>query len=248
MGSHDRVRLHFVGAGDAFGNGGRFQTCFWLEGAEESLLIDCGATTLTALKAGAIEPNEIGTVLLTHLHGDHFGGLPFLILDGQFRHRTRSLTVAGPPGTQERVEAAMELLFPGSLGAARRFDVRFAELDPGAATKVGPATVTTAQVEQPDTPACALRVEYAGRTVAYSGDTAWTDRLIPLAAGADLFIAEAYFYDRRVAYHLDYATLRANRQNLDCKRVVLTHMSPDMLARSAEAELECAYDGMVVEL
>jgi ribonuclease BN (tRNA processing enzyme) len=248
MSSSPPVRLHFVGSGDAFGNGGRFQTCFWLEGAEESLLIDCGATTLTALKASAIEPNEIGTVLVTHLHGDHFAGLPFLVLDGQFRRRTRPLTVAGPPGTRERVEAAMELLFPGSLGASRRFDVEFAELDPGATTKVGPATVTTAQVEQPDTPACALRVEYAGRTVAYSGDTPWTDRLIPLAAGADLFIAEAYFYDRQVAYHLDYATVRANLGRLDCRRVILTHMSPDMLGRTAEAELECAHDGMVVDL
>ncbi len=71
------VRLHFVESGDAFGNGGRFQTCFWLEGAGESMLIDCGATSLTALKAAAIEPNEIGSVALTHLHGDHFGGLPF---------------------------------------------------------------------------------------------------------------------------------------------------------------------------
>src|SRR3954454_1141596 len=116
------VRLHVVGSGDAFGNGGRFQTCFWLEGAAESLLIDCGATTLTALKSAAIEPNDIGTVLLTHLHGDHFGGLPFVVLDGQFRRRERKLTIAGPAGTRERVEAAMELLFPGSVAARRRFE------------------------------------------------------------------------------------------------------------------------------
>jgi ribonuclease BN (tRNA processing enzyme) len=242
------VRLHFVGTGDAFGNGGRFQTCFWLEGGGESLLIDCGATSLTALKAAGIEPNEIGTVVLTHLHGDHFGGLPFLILDGQFRRRERPLTIAGPPGTRQRVEAAMDVLFPGSRDAPRRFAVEYAELEPGSPAPVGPATVTTARVEQPGTPACALRIEYEGRTVAYSGDTEWTDDLVELAAGADVFVAEAYFFDRTVPYHLDHATLLANRERLDCGRVVLTHMSPDMLAHAGEADFECAFDGLVLEL
>jgi ribonuclease BN (tRNA processing enzyme) len=242
------VRLHFVGSGDAFGNGGRFQTCFLLEGAGESVLIDCGATSLTALKAAGREPNDIATVVLTHLHGDHFGGLPFLILDGQFRRRERPLTIAGPPGTRERVEAAMELMFPGSVEGRRRFALSFTELAFDRAVAVGPATVRAVAVEQPGTPACALRVGYGGRVVAYSGDTAWTDELVELASGADLFVAEAYFFDRQVPYHLDYATLRANLDRFDCKRVVLTHMSPEMLARQGEATLECAHDGMVVSL
>lgn len=242
------VRLRFVGSGDAFGNGGRFQTCLLLEGGPERVLIDCGATSLTALKASGVEPNEIGTVLLTHLHGDHFGGLPFLVLDGQFRRRELSLTIAGPPGTRARVDAAMDLLFPGSREASRRFQVDVAELEPGVATVIGPATVTTIAVEQPGTPACALRVEYAGRTVAYTGDTAWTDELVAIAAGADLLVAEAYFFDRQVPFHLDYATLRANLDLLGARRVVLTHMSPDMLARGDEVELERARDGLVVEL
>jgi ribonuclease BN (tRNA processing enzyme) len=211
-------------------------------------LIDCGATTLTALKAASIEPNDISAVVLSHLHGDHFGGVPFLVLDGQFRRRELALTIAGPPGTRERVEAAMELLFPGSPGASRRFRTEFTELEPQVATEVGPAMVDSIPVEQPGTPACALRLEYGGRTIVYSGDTAWTEELIELAAGADLLVAEAYFFDRQVPFHLDYATLLSNRERLDSKRVVLTHMSPDMLSRHAESEFECAYDGLVVTL
>jgi ribonuclease BN (tRNA processing enzyme) len=242
------VRLHFIGSGDAFGSGGRFQTCFWLEGeASGSLLIDCGTTTLTALKAARIEPNEIAAVALTHLHGDHFGGLPFLVLDGQFRRRQQRLTIAGPPGTQQRVEAAMELLFAGSVAAKRRFELEFIELT-GAARPVGPALVSAVPVEQPDTPACALKVEYGGRVIAYTGDTAWGDHLVELAAGADLLIGEAYFFDRQVPYHLDYATLHANRDRLNCERIVLTHMSPNMLARQSDADFPCAHDGMVVTL
>jgi ribonuclease BN (tRNA processing enzyme) len=242
------VRLHFVGAGDAFGNGGRFQTCMLLEGAAERVLIDCGATTLTALKAAGFEPNDVAAIVLSHLHGDHFGGIPFLVLDGQFRRRDRPLTVAGPPGTKERVEAAMELLFPGSVGARRRFELGFAELEAGAETAVGPAVVSAIEVEQPGTPALALRVEYGERVIAYTGDTAWTEDLVQLAAGADLLVAEAYFFERQVPFHLDYATLRANRERLDCKRLVITHMSPDMLDRQSESEFECAYDGMAIAL
>ena len=51
-------------------------------------LVDCGSTSLTALKAAGLDPGEIGTVFVSHLHGDHFGGLPYLVLDGQFRGRT----------------------------------------------------------------------------------------------------------------------------------------------------------------
>jgi ribonuclease BN (tRNA processing enzyme) len=82
------------------GSGGRYQTCIAL--AEEApaaptVLLDCGATTMTALREQRIDPNEIRTVLVSHLHGDHFGGLPFLVLDGRFRRRTEDLTVIGPP-------------------------------------------------------------------------------------------------------------------------------------------------------
>ena len=212
------------------------------------MLIDCGATSLTALKRAGVEPNEIGWVVLSHLHGDHFGGLPFLILDGQFRRRELPLVVSGPPSTRARVEAAMEILFPGSVAGRRRFETRFVELEPWKRTAVGPVVVTAVAVEQPDTPASALRVEYGGAVVAYSGDTAWTDELVELVRGADLFVAEAYFFERQVPYHLDYATLRARADSLECRRIVLTHMSPDMLARQDEAELECAYDGLVVEV
>ena len=244
----EQLRLHLLGTGDAFGTGGRYQTCFWLEGGDESLLIDCGATSLSALKAAGVEPNDIDSVVVTHLHGDHFGGLPFLVLDGQFRRRTRPLTIAGPPDTERRVHEAMEVLFPGSTRVRRRFKTAFVEVPYRERTSLRSAVVTSTRVEQPDTPACALRIEYDDRVVSYSGDTAWTEELVGLAEGADVFVAEAYFFDRKVPFHLDYRTLVEQRDALRAKRIVLTHMSPDMLARQEEAEFECAYDGMVVSL
>ncbi len=244
-----QVQLQFLGSGDAFGSGGRFQTCLLLRGAEGALLIDCGASSLIAMNRAGVDPGEIGWVLLTHLHGDHYGGLPFMILDGQFSRRTLPLVVAGPPGTKTRVENAMEVFFPNSTRVTRKFAVEFVELAARMAARVGPATVTPFEVAHASGAAnYALRVEYDGKVVVYSGDTEWTESLVEAARGADLFVCEAYFFEKKIRYHLDYATLRDQRKRLDCKRIILTHMSQDMLGRLAESEMECASDGMIITL
>lgn len=244
------MRVQFVGSGDAFGSGGRFQTCIHLSASEQVLLIDCGATSLVALKAQGLDPAAVGAVAVTHLHGDHFGGLPFLILDGQFSRRSEPLLVAGPPGTRARLTEAMEALFPGSSTAHRRFDVEVTELaTDGTPAALGPATVSGWEVEHAcGAPPMALRVEIGGARVAYSGDTQWTPALVEAARGAALFAAEAYTFDRPVRYHLDYATLRAHMPDIAAERVVLTHMSASMLSHLADADVPAAYDGMVIDL
>jgi ribonuclease BN (tRNA processing enzyme) len=214
------------------------------------MLVDCGATSLAALKAQGLDPDEVAAVAITHLHGDHFGGLPFLILDGQFSHRTSPLLIAGPPGTADRLTQVMETLFPGSSRVPRRFDVQVRELVPGGPpVTVGAAAVRGWEVEHASgAPSLALRIQLAGASFGYSGDTQWTPVLTEVADGVDLFAAEAYTYDRPVRYHLDYQTLRAHSAELRAKRIVLTHMSAGMLSRLADAELPAAYDGMAIDL
>ena len=243
------VRLRFLGSGDAFASGGRFQTCFHLDGGEEPLLIDCGATALIALKRERIDPASIGWVVLSHLHGDHFAGLPWLILDGQFAHRERPLVIGGPPGTAERVRHAFEALYPAAPDADRPFEVRVVELAERIRSDLGPAAVTPFEVRHGSgAPPYALRIEYGGKTIAYSGDTEWTDSLIEAARGSDLFVCECNEFDKHVPGHLDYRTLEAKRDQLDCRRLVITHMSENMLARLDQLDVEAAADGMVVEV
>jgi ribonuclease BN (tRNA processing enzyme) len=243
------MRVRFLGTGDAFGSGGRLQTCILMESRGFRCLIDCGASSLIALKRAAVDPNDVDTILISHLHGDHFGGIPFLILDGQFSRRSRRLLVAGPPGLADRVTQAMEVFFPGSSQVPRKFETDFLELTEATPTAVGPLRVTPYEVVHAcDAPPYALRVELEGQTVVYSGDTEWTDRLIPAVAGADLFISEAYFYDKPIRFHLDYATLARHRSQLECKRLIVTHMGADMLARVADLPVEAAHDGLEVSL
>jgi ribonuclease BN (tRNA processing enzyme) len=238
------VKVRFLGSGDAFGSGGRFQTCIHLQSNASGMLLDCGASSLIAMRRFGLEPQTIDTVILSHLHGDHFGGVPFLILDGQFKRRTRPLIVAGPPGVEARVHEAMEVFFPGSTRIERKFDTRFIELADRVPIEVGPARVTGfAVVHASGATPFALRVAAEKRIVTPSGDTEWTESLVDAARGADLFIAEALFYDKRVKYHLDLTTLLQHRARLDCRRLVVTHMGEDMLARLDGLAVEAAEDG-----
>ncbi len=243
------MKIRFLGSGDAFGSGGRFQTCILVESDEGGVLVDCGASSLVAMRRFGVDPQGVDTVLLTHLHGDHFAGVPFLILDGQFRRRARPLTVAGPPGVEARVRDAMEVLFPGSSRVERKFAVRFLEWRDRQPAELGGGTVTPFQVVHASgAPPFALRLAVAGRVVAYSGDTEWTDALVDAARGADLFVAEALFYERKIKYHLDLGTLAAESARLACRRLVVTHMNDDVLRRLPELAVDAAWDGRVIAL
>jgi ribonuclease BN (tRNA processing enzyme) len=196
------------------------------------------------------DPASIDVILITHLHGDHFGGLPFVLLEAQLvSKRTQPLLLAGPPGQEARVRAAMEVFFPGSARLPLRFAVAFRELAAAVPTNLGSLIVTPQEViHASGAPAYALRVECAGKTIAYSGDTEWADALRTIAHGADLFICEAYFFDKPVRYHLDYQTLARHRAELGCQRLVVTHMSDDMLARVRSLDIECAEDGKQIAI
>ena len=241
--------MTFLGSGDAFAGGGRFQACLHLAGGTDQLLLDCGATTLVALKRADIDPSSLGFVALSHLHGDHFAGLPWLILDGQFAKRTRPFQIVGPVGVGERVNRTFEALYPGAAAAERAFETVFGEFSERTRYELGPARITAFEVRHSSgAPSYALRVEYGGKVIAYSGDTEWTDALIDVTDGADLFVCECNFFERRGPGHMDYRTLTEKRPQLKCDRVVLTHMSEQMLGRLGEVEFEVASDGTVIAL
>lgn len=230
------MHLTIIGSGDAFGSGGRYNTCFMLRTAKATLLVDCGASVLPALNAQNIDRNAIDAIVLSHLHGDHFGGLPFFLLDAQFlARRERPLLIAGPPGTKARLEAAMEVFFPKSTGSKWKFAWQVKEIAVGEADDVlGHSIVTAEVIHQSGAPSTALRLSDGEKTFAYSGDTEWTDALIPIARGADLFICECYAFAGKLSGHLTWEVLQPRLSDLGAKQTMVTHMNPTMLSRLDE--------------
>jgi ribonuclease BN (tRNA processing enzyme) len=245
------MHLQFVGCGDAFGSGGRFNTCFHLVGKNTNALIDCGATSLVAMNKFGIDRNAIETIFISHFHADHIFGLPFFLLEANYvSKRTQPLAIVGPPGLKMRLPQVMECGFPGSQSMELNFALTLRELDIGKRNQVGHVGVTPFHVKHDDRagPCLGFRFEVENKVIAFSGDTEWTEALIEIGRKADLFICEAYTWDKPITTHMALSSLEKHMGQIKPKRLVLTHMSDDMLKHRTEAPYEAAEDGKIVEI
>ncbi|MDA7947510.1 MAG: MBL fold metallo-hydrolase [Hyphomicrobiaceae bacterium] len=244
------VKVTFAGSGDAFGSGGRHSTCILVEAPDICFAIDFGTSSVIALKALEIPHNNIDVILLTHLHGDHCGGVSSLLMDAMLgAKRQTPITIAGPRGTKAHLPTVQEVLFPGSGGMKPKFAVDVIDMDVLTPHDIEGLRVTTyPAIHTEATNPTSMRIEVDGKTIAYTGDSAWTEHIPNVARDADLFISECYFHEKRVPFHMNYPDLTEHADELTAKRTVLTHMGPEMLAAQERVKEECAFDGMVIEL
>ena len=244
------MKLHILGCGDAFGSGGRKNSGYLVESGAKLFLLDCGPTTLAAMKRAGFDPARLDAVLLSHLHGDHCAGLPFFFIDYLHdRPRARPLHVAGPPGTEERVRGLFQWMFGERMEPRELPPTEFHHLEPGREETIDGIRLLPFRVpHQVRDVSLGLRVACGGKTILLSGDSAWTEAFVTHARGADLFLCECCFFDRDAPDHLSYRKLEANLPRLECKSILLTHLGEEMLARRGEVKLPLAEDGMVVEI
>jgi ribonuclease BN (tRNA processing enzyme) len=246
------IRLTFLGCGDAFGSGGRLHTCMHVHAGNARILIDCGASSLIGMKRLGVDPLSIQAVCISHFHADHFAGLPFLLLESKARQRTAPLTIAGPPGIATFLDHTFTALFPGSTPRFP-FAIEFVEYSARKPVPVLDFAVTAFPVPHvPETMPHGVRLDLIDRVIAYSGDTEWTDTLHDIARNAHVFVCESSMLDAAVPGHLDYATIRRHRPDLECQRLILTHMGPDVLAAADsiahDAMADMAADGATFRL
>src|SRR5437879_2480836 len=118
------ITVKFLGSGNAFADGGRSHACIHVSAPGVSLLLDCGGSSLPMIKRH-IDPAEIAGVVVSHLHGDHFGGIPFLLDEQKWAGRRTPLAIGGPPSLQSRVQLESQAFTIGMSRDYLGFDVPY---------------------------------------------------------------------------------------------------------------------------
>lgn len=244
------MKLHILGCGDAFGSGGRNNSGYLFEAKDRLFLLDCGPTTLLTLKRAGFDPKRLDAIFLSHLHGDHYGGVPFFLLEYLYESpRATPLHIAGPPETEERVKNLYRLMFGDASEPTDLLPIVFHVLQPERQETIEGIQILPFRVpHQVRDISLGFKLTYEGKQILYSGDSAWTDVFVTQARGVDLFLCECCFYDRESPNHMSYRKLQENLSRLECKRLVLTHMGSEMLARKNELQVETAEDGIAIEI
>ena len=233
------MRVTALGSADAFNSSGRGHTCWLLEDAAGACAVDFGATALMALKKLGFEPDRLQAVHFTHLHGDHIGGWPFLLVDAVYRSkRDQPLLASGPPGTRERLQALWAACYSRAAEKPLQFPLEVRELSPGDSALLAGREVTAFAAQHMTPPDVALSLRIGD--VAFTGDTG----VIPpgLCDGARLLCAECTDLTARPAAgdkrHLSWEDLRRNLPNVP--RIALAHLGEEARAGiSSDRVLVC---------
>lgn len=253
--SGSKIRL--LGTGTAFHPDGRGSQSILVEPIGGGpFVVDLGPSSASQMSRFGVDPAALDRLFVTHLHGDHTAGWPFLLLNLQLiAARRRPFHVHGPTGVRPCLEGLVELCYGALLAPARLdFELRYAEL---------------AVDEAPSVPAGALRFDVLpmehhpsslgyrfhlgdGRRLAVSGDTRWCPNLERLARDSDLLLVECSSREEQAAAaHVSLAELRLKRGRLDTRRIVLVHLSDEVAAELAIdpiAGVVAGHDGMFLEL
>jgi ribonuclease Z len=229
------IVVTLLGTGNPRPSADRFGPSILVEAGPERLLIDAGrGCPIRLFQAGsAAFVSGVTAVVLTHLHSDHVVGLPDLWLTGWMFGRAVPLEVLGPAGTRE-LAAGLERAYAFDVRMRRDVDERLSapgaelrarDVEPGVVLERNGVTVTAFAVDHgPVAPAFGYRVDYAGRSVVFSGDTRYTEAMIAASKGADVIVHEVVSpeVERRRARVKDPAVL---------ERIIARHTTPEQAGR-----------------
>jgi ribonuclease BN (tRNA processing enzyme) len=214
-------------------------------------MLDCGANSPLALKRADIEMASIDAIVISHCHGDHFGGVPFLFLDRMFIERgPKPVEILGPPGIGRRTTDLFEALYPSLSSHPKDFEILYRELEPGHTSSWRGIQISPYEVDHySGSPSLALSVDDGAKRFAFSGDSAWCEGVTEAGREADLYLIECTTFGTKTTVHLDYLTLAEKFETIGAKRYLLTHMSLEMLAAADKIDTSrciLAADGLSV--
>ncbi|QNL22958.1 MBL fold metallo-hydrolase [Hyphobacterium sp. CCMP332] len=241
------AELQVMGSGDAFGSGGKMQTCFWINWNKKNLLVDCGATSSVAIKSIGKKIEDIDVIFISHLHGDHIGGIPFILMELAYvaKDKNHRIEIFGPGGTKKRLQTLQNLLYPDSLRYTEAI-TEFREYS-GADTwhdfSIETYDVQHSELSYPK----GLRISHKGKIFAFSGDGEWSNNLLKLSDSAELFICECYNYQKTTPGHLNYLKLTEMYHLLSCKNIFLNHPGPELLDNIEKVEIPFLQDSQIIK-
>lgn len=243
------VKLTVLGSGDAFCSAGALHSCNVVESAGGKILLECGPAVLAGLKRHGIPAGSIDAVVVSHLHGDHFGGIPFLFLEYLFGEpRKRPLSIVGPPTTGPRSFALYAALYRELQRFELPFRIDYTEMQDGSKVHVAGFDIESFLVPHNAEPfSLGYRLGNDEGSILFSGDSSFTEEFVTRSQGVDLFLCECCSIEPGPPMHTSYRELLDNRSRLGCKRLLLTHLGADV-RRIDDATYQRAYDGMVVEI
>jgi len=253
------MKLTVIGSADAFNSAGRGHSCYVLEGEGcGRLMVDFGSTALAGLRRVNLRPRELSAVVLTHLHGDHAGGLPFLFIDSLFNDpRPEPLALLGPPRMREVLGALVDAMYADVAADLARLSLELDEFAPGDQRELAGYVVRAFPADHmkaPHQPLCLRVTDPAGASVAFSGDTRMCPGLFEAAEGADLLVAECTRLAPPAGHHCTWQEWKEALPRVRARAVLFTHLGSDVRARLPDLERELrspialrfADDGMVV--
>jgi ribonuclease BN (tRNA processing enzyme) len=255
------VRLTVVGSSDAFNSVGRSHSCYLIEAHDFGpIMIDFGATALMGLRRAGREPTEIRGWAITHVHGDHLSGFPFLLIDGMFNMRRHApLEVVGPVRCRQKIDEYLETSYAEVVPFPRPFEMNVVEIAPGEEAKLAGATILGFPAEHmspPDRPLSLRVIAPDGRYVTFSGDTEMNDALLEAAVGAELLVAECTGMKPPIGRHCSWVEWAAVLPEVRAKRVLFSHLDEEVRRRAPELvagapvgpPIAFADDGLVLEI
>jgi ribonuclease BN (tRNA processing enzyme) len=242
------IKLEVIGCGDAFATNNMAHTCFHIDYNGLHILLDCGASSSYALKRSNLKIEEIDIIFISHLHGDHIAGLPFILMELAFssHKRKRPIRIIGPDLISDRIFKMQEILYPGSSEKIKPLievlsHNHLKDLD-GLKFKYLP--VKHSELSDP----YGIRIEFPDKVLSYSGDTEWCDALIDLSSEADVFICECFSFSEQIPGHLSYKKLMSNINLLKFKSIYLTHIGQDLHNNRNQVSLDILKDGQIINI
>ncbi|MEP7216828.1 MAG: MBL fold metallo-hydrolase [Anaerolineaceae bacterium] len=220
-----QLDLRFVGTGNAFAPGGLCWNGFL---ANDRYLFETPPQTLISLNKLGVNANDLEAIILSHHHGDHFLGLPFLLLHWKYEGRTTPVRIVGPPGTEQLTRDIGNRVYPGLFDIT--YDIEWVVAEPGKKIRIGALELEPVAVKHDTRLDLSLgySARLGGRRFAYTGDSAICDAVLDLARGAEVLVSECASRDGKIDIHMNlledipqvHAALGPDAQ------LLLTHLGP----------------------